>query len=66
MSHAPAELIIEAGHTEKNYWRDLFRDRQLFYFPAWHDVLVPCTQTVISVPGRSQLRPLPFLYQPAQ
>jgi hypothetical protein len=40
MSPAPAELIIEAGRTERNYWRDLFRYRELFYFLACRDVLV--------------------------
>jgi lipopolysaccharide transport system permease protein len=33
------ELLIEAGHTERNYWRDLFPYRELFYFLAWRDVL---------------------------
>src|SRR4051812_26642859 len=48
MEHA-TELIIEAGHTERNYWRDLFRDRELFYFLAWRDVLVRYKQTVIGI-----------------
>jgi lipopolysaccharide transport system permease protein len=48
MSHV-TELIIEAGHTEKNYWRDLFRYRELFYFLAWRDVLVRYKQTVIGI-----------------
>ena len=39
MSHPVTELVIEAGHTERNYWRDLFRYRELFYFLAWRDVL---------------------------
>jgi lipopolysaccharide transport system permease protein len=43
------ELIIEAGHTERNYWRDIFRYRELFYFLAWRDVLVRYKQTVIGV-----------------
>src|SRR2546421_4341081 len=43
------ELIIEAGRTESQYWRDLFRYRELFYFLAWRDVLVPHKQTVIGV-----------------
>jgi lipopolysaccharide transport system permease protein len=43
------ELLIEAGHTERNYWRDLFRYRELFYFLAWRDVLVRYKQTVIGV-----------------
>ncbi len=49
MHAAPPELIIEAGHTERNYWRDLFRYRELFYFLAWRDVLVRYKQTVIGV-----------------
>jgi hypothetical protein len=28
------ELVIEAGRTEGQYWRDLFRYRELFYFLA--------------------------------
>jgi lipopolysaccharide transport system permease protein len=43
------ELVIEAGHTARNYWRDLFRYRELFYFLAWRDVLVRYKQTVIGV-----------------
>jgi len=43
------ELLIEAGHTERNYWRDLFRYRELFYFLAWRDVLVRYKQTVIGI-----------------
>ncbi|MFL6583013.1 MAG: ABC transporter permease [Chthoniobacterales bacterium] len=57
MSHQPPELIIEAGHTERNYWRDLFRYRELFYFLAWRDVLVRYKQTVIGVLW-AVLRPL--------
>ena len=43
------ELIIEAGHSEHNYWRDLFRYRELFYFLAWRDILVRYKQTVIGI-----------------
>src|SRR4051794_24493982 len=57
MSHQPSELIIEAGHSERNYWRDLFRYRELFYFLAWRDVLVRYKQTVIGVLW-AVLRPL--------
>jgi lipopolysaccharide transport system permease protein len=57
MSHQATELIIEAGHTERNYWRDLFRYRELFYFLAWRDVLVRYKQTVIGVLW-AVLRPL--------
>lgn len=43
------ELIIESGHTEKNYWQDLWRFRELFYFLAWRDILVRYKQTVIGI-----------------
>ena len=43
------ELIIKAGHAEKNYWRDLWRYRELFYFLAWRDILVRYKQTVIGI-----------------
>jgi len=49
MPAADTELIIEAGRTERNYWRDLFRYRELFYFLVWRDVLVRYKQTVIGV-----------------
>ena len=41
------ELIIEPGRTERNYWRDLWRFRELFLFLAWRDILVRYKQTVI-------------------
>lgn len=46
---AVPELIIEAGRTERHYWRDLWRYRELFYFLAWRDILVRYKQTVIGV-----------------
>jgi lipopolysaccharide transport system permease protein len=49
VSSAEQELIIEAGRTERQYWRDLFRYRELFYFLAWRDVLVRYKQTVIGI-----------------
>jgi lipopolysaccharide transport system permease protein len=43
------ELIIEAGKTEKQYWKDLWRYRELFYFLAWRDILVRYKQTAIGI-----------------
>ena len=43
------ELIIEPGRAEKNYWRDLWRYRELFYILAWRDISVRYKQTVIGV-----------------
>src|SRR4030067_1798773 len=45
----PHTLIIEAGRTERHYWRDLWRYRELFYFLAWRDILVRYKQTVIGL-----------------
>ena len=53
----PAELIIEAGRTERNYWRDLWNYRELFYFLAWRDTLVRYKQTAIGV-AWALVRPL--------
>src|SRR5438132_8730345 len=55
--HEPTELIIEAGHAERHYWRDLWRYRELFYFLAWRDILVRYKQTVIGV-AWAVVRPL--------
>ncbi|MFN7853752.1 MAG: ABC transporter permease [Dolichospermum sp.] len=46
---SPPELIIEAGRTEKQYWQDLWRYRELFYFLAWRDILVRYKQTAIGI-----------------
>lgn len=43
------EISIEAGRGERQYWRDLWRYRELFYFLAWRDILVRYKQTVIGV-----------------
>jgi lipopolysaccharide transport system permease protein len=45
----PYELVIEAGQAERQYWKDLWNYRELFYFLAWRDVLVRYKQTVIGV-----------------
>ena len=50
-------LIIEAGRSESQYWRDLWRYRELFYFLAWRDLLVRYKQTVVGV-AWSLIRPL--------
>ncbi len=42
-------LIIEAGRTEKQYWKDLWKYRELFYFLAWRDILVRYKQTIIGM-----------------
>jgi len=51
------ELIIEAGRTEGQYWKDIWHYRELFYFLAWRDILVRYKQTVIGI-AWSLIRPL--------
>lgn len=51
------ETIIEAGRTEKQYWKDLWKYRELFYFLAWRDILVRYKQTVIGI-AWALIRPL--------
>ncbi len=46
---ANPELIIEAGRAERQYWQDLWRYRELFYFLAWRDILVRYKQTAIGI-----------------
>lgn len=41
--------IIEAGRTERQYWQDIWRYRELFYFLAWRDILVRYKQTAIGI-----------------
>ncbi len=43
------EIIIEPGRSERQYWRDLWNYRELFYFLAWRDILVRYKQTAIGV-----------------
>ena len=51
------DLVIEAGRTERHYWRDLWRYRELFLFLAWRDILVRYKQTFFGV-AWSVVRPV--------
>ena len=59
-AHAPAAAaaaaparervtVLEPGRAELNYWRDLWRYRELFAILAWRDVSVRYKQTAIGV-----------------
>lgn len=50
-------IILEPGRTEKNYWRDLWLFRELFYILSWRDIKVRYKQTVIGA-AWSIIRPL--------
>jgi lipopolysaccharide transport system permease protein len=43
------EIIIEPGRAERNYWRDIWRFRDLLYCLAQRDLLVRYRQTAIGV-----------------
>jgi len=43
------QFTIEAGKTERHYWMDLWRYRELFYILAWRDIAVRYKQTVIGL-----------------
>ena len=45
----PTELVLEAGRASRNYWRDLWRYRELLGFLAWRDIKVRYKQTVLGV-----------------
>jgi len=51
------ELVIEAGHEGRHYWRDLWLYRELFYFLAWRDLLIRYKQTVVGI-SWSVVKPL--------
>ena len=42
-------LVIEPGLASANYWRDLWRYRELMYFLAWRDLAVRYKQTIIGI-----------------
>lgn len=42
-------LVIEAGRSERYYWHDLWRYRELFVILAWRDVAVRYKQAMLGV-----------------
>ncbi len=51
------QITIEAGKSNRQYWRDIWTYRELFMFMAWRDILVRYKQTVIGI-AWSVIRPL--------
>jgi lipopolysaccharide transport system permease protein len=43
------KIIIEPGKTEKNYWKDIWRFRELFYILSWRDIKVKYKQTTLGI-----------------
>jgi lipopolysaccharide transport system permease protein len=50
-------IVIEAGRTAAQYWRDLWRYRELLYFLAWRDIAIHYKQTVLGA-AWALVRPL--------
>jgi lipopolysaccharide transport system permease protein len=50
------DLVIETSRLQKNYWNDIWKFRELFFFLAWRDILVRYKQTVIGL-AWSVIRP---------
>src|SRR5216684_6234714 len=50
-------IVIEPGRQARNYWRDLWRYRELFYVLAWRDLAVRYKQTVIGA-AWAMIRPV--------
>lgn len=57
MDEKPKRIVIEPGRTEKNYWNDLWRFRELLFILSWRDVKVRYRQTKIGV-AWAILRPM--------
>ena len=51
------ELVIEAGRTERHYWADLWRYRELLGFLAWRDIKVRYKQAVLGA-GWALIQPI--------
>jgi lipopolysaccharide transport system permease protein len=51
------QIIIEPGRSAKNYWRDLWRYRELLFTLAWRDISVHYKQTVVGI-AWAVIRPL--------
>jgi len=46
---APYELVIEAGKSERHYYLDLWRYRELLGFLAWRDIMVRYKQAALGI-----------------
>jgi len=49
MSKKTDYVVLESGNAEKQYWKDLWDFRELFFFLAWRDFIVRYKQTVLGV-----------------
>src|SRR5437764_298953 len=47
MTDSPHEVVITTGNAGRNYWRDLWRYRELLGFLAWRDIKVRYKQAAL-------------------
>jgi lipopolysaccharide transport system permease protein len=57
MHPSESELVIAAGRTERHYWADLWRYRELLGFLAWRDLKVRYKQAVLGA-GWALIQPI--------
>jgi lipopolysaccharide transport system permease protein len=53
-------IIIDPEHAKKEYIKDLYRYRELFYFFVWRDVLIRYKQTSLGI-AWAVIRPLLYM-----
>jgi lipopolysaccharide transport system permease protein len=60
--NVPSEdlIVIEAGRSDRHYWSDLWRYRELLYFLARRDIAVRYKQTVLGI-AWAVIRPLAMM-----
>lgn len=51
------KIVIEPKQNEKNYWKDIWRYRELFYILTWRDIKVRYKQTTLGI-AWAVIRPL--------
>jgi lipopolysaccharide transport system permease protein len=56
VSRANNTIVLEAGKSDREYFKDLWRYRELFYVLAWRDVSVRYKQAVVGI-AWAALRP---------
>lgn len=49
MSKSTQTIVIEAGRASREYWPDIWRQRELLFFLVWRDLLVRYKQTMVGV-----------------
>lgn len=57
MSYKQQEVVIESGRSERHYWRDLWRNRELLFILSMRDLSVRYKQTILGT-SWSVIRPL--------